>query len=423
VLYLDTPVLAAEPGDWGNRLAEAMTKRFWADWRDLRHEPWTSADAGKRLAAIAARIRVALERDPHAKVSAPAPLLADFLPPAVDAAESAHIATGQCKPPPLVGPNEPRTWVVDPLAGRGDFRTISEAIQTAAPGDRLLVHPGCYQEGLRLEKPLEIIGHGKVDEIVVAASGRDAVFFAANFGRVANLTLRQTGGGPFYAVDIGQGRLELEGCDISSRSLAAIAIHGRADPAIRRNRIHDGLSCGVLVYEHGQGALEDNDIFGHALSAVEIKDGGHPVLRRNHLHDGQGAGLFVHHDGRGAFEDNEISGCATVGVAIQNGGNPLLRRNRIHGSAQSGVLVYEHGKGVLEDNDIAGNGSAGVMIKTGGAPTVRRNTINYNSKYGIIVWENSGGVFESNNLANNQPGPVYVHESSKGWIKVVGNIE
>ena len=41
---------------------------------------------------------------------------------------------------------------------RGDHITIAEAIQAANPGDRILVRPGLYQEGLVLDKPLEIIG-------------------------------------------------------------------------------------------------------------------------------------------------------------------------------------------------------------------------------------------------------------------------
>ena len=48
----------------------------------------------------------------------------------------------------------------------------------------------------------------------------DAIRFKANIGRISNLTLRQVGGeGIWYGIDITQGRLELEGCDISSREL------------------------------------------------------------------------------------------------------------------------------------------------------------------------------------------------------------
>ena len=37
---------------------------------------------------------------------------------------------------------EPRTYVVDPAGVEGDFATISEAIQAAAPKDKIVVRPG-----------------------------------------------------------------------------------------------------------------------------------------------------------------------------------------------------------------------------------------------------------------------------------------
>ena len=80
------------------------------------------------------------------------------------------------KPGRPAAPNEPKTWVVDPSPNQGDFPTISAAIEHAAPGQRILVRPGRYREGLRLEKPLEIIGDGHRDDIVVEAAGRDAVY-------------------------------------------------------------------------------------------------------------------------------------------------------------------------------------------------------------------------------------------------------
>ena len=41
LLYVDTPVVASEQKRKGNSVAEEIAKRQWADWRDLRHEPWT----------------------------------------------------------------------------------------------------------------------------------------------------------------------------------------------------------------------------------------------------------------------------------------------------------------------------------------------------------------------------------------------
>ena len=168
---------------------------------------------------------------------------------------------------------------------RGDFTTITDAIQAAEPGTRILIRPGLYKEALVLDKALELIGDGERDDVIVEIINNFVIIFKTEFGRVSNLTLRQTGGGKFYAVDISQGRLELEDCDITSQANACVGIHSNADPRLRRNRIYNGQTAGVFVYDNGKGTLEDNDIWGHILSGVEITEGSDPTLRKNKIYN------------------------------------------------------------------------------------------------------------------------------------------
>jgi len=66
-------------------------------------------------------------------------------------------------------------------------------------------------------------------------------------------------------------RLHLEGCNITSQSIACVGIRDGADPRLLRNRIHDGKMLASMWTTTARGALEDNDIFANAFSAVEIK--------------------------------------------------------------------------------------------------------------------------------------------------------
>jgi len=202
---------------------------------------------------------------------------------------------------------EPPTYVVDAFH-RGDYSDLTGALKAANPGDRILVRPGLYQEGIVIDKPVEIIGDGPLDEVVVEASGSDVVLFRAGMGRIANLTLRQAGGGRWHCINITQGRLDVEGCDITSQSRTCVVIHGGADPRLRRNRIHDGKAAGVYVYEDGQGTLEDNEIFSNAHAGVTIKEGGNPTLRRNRISRNGYEAIWVFDGGQGLFEDNDLRG-------------------------------------------------------------------------------------------------------------------
>ncbi|MFE5815378.1 right-handed parallel beta-helix repeat-containing protein [Streptomyces sp. NPDC056479] len=408
---LDDPVLRE-----ADELARVLASRQYADWRELRFEPFTSPLVRKALAQLASRMRDTFWHPP-ATTRARSAGTAE----ATRAAAGSTEQTDGMAKAAVMAKAEPPTHVVDPYH-RGDFTTVSAAINAANPGDRILVRPGLYEEGLVVDKPLEILGDGPVADIQIRAHDADALMFRTSIGRVTNLTLRQTGGN-WYGVDITQGRLELEGCDISSQGLAAVAIRNGADPRLRRNRIHDGKSSGVLVYDNGMGTLEDNDITGNTLAGVAIKTGGNPTLRRNQIHDGKQVGVYVYDNGMGTLEDNDITGNTLAGVEIRTGGNPTLRRNQIHDGKYVGVNVYENGMGTLEDNDITGNTRAGVEIRTGGNPTLRANRINRNAYEAVWIYEGGGGVIEDNDLTANTRGAWDMAKECEGNVTRARNTE
>ena len=429
VYYVECATLSDEAKREKDPLAKAIAARQYADWRELRFDPFTSPEVGRRLVRMARQIVEALERSQPAPAppTATGPAVASVNAPRPSVAQSGQTREVEIaavsEPPRAPAPKtEVPTLVVDALY-RGDHSTLTAALAAAKPGTLILIRPGLYKEGVVIDKPVEIVGDGEQSDVVIEASGKGVVLFQASMGRVANLTLRQTGGSNWYCVDIAQGRLDLEGCDVTSQSLACVAIHGGADPRLRRNRIHYGKAAGVLVYENGQGTLEDNEIFANAGSGVAIETGGNPTLRRNRIHDGKSAGVVVYDKGHGTLEDNEIFANALSGVEVRTGGDPTLHRNRIHDGKSAGVAVRENGQGTLEDNEIFANANAGVFTETGGSPTLRRNSISKNSGRGIWVGEDGGGVFEGNDLRDNAGGAWRFDPGSETRVKRANNRE
>ncbi len=416
VYYIGAPELDDPKRREADKLARVLASRQFADWRELRFEPFTSPVVRRAVAELAHRMRDTFWRQPSAQPSRPgqsgqavsqmAGFEATMTPQATTAGPAAK--------------TDPPTHVVDAFPNRGDFTEISAAIAAAQPGDRILVRPGLYREGLVVDKPLEILGDGPVAKIEVQALGASVLSFKAGIGRVANLTLRQAGGdGKWFGVDITQGRLELEGCDIASESLACVGIRNGADPRLRRNRIHDGKQPGVLIYDSGLGTLDDNEISANRMSGVEIRAGGNPTLRRNQIHDNKLSGVLVQDNGLETLEDNEITANA-FGMMIVTGGNPTLRRNQIHDNKHGGIGVQDNGLGTLEDNDITANGPAGVTIISASNPTLRGNRINRNER-GVWIFKDGRGVIEDNDLTGNEKGALDISEDSKPNVKRSGN--
>lgn len=216
-------------------------------------------------------------------------------------------AKSQSKP---AAKSEPSILVVDAMH-RGDFATITDALSAAKPGTKIFVRPGFYKESIVIRNHVELIGDGERNDIIIEASGKyNVLLFYASQGRVVNFTLRQTGDEAHPCVNISQGKLNLESCDISSQTAACVIIHQNAEPLLIRNRIHGGTD-GVVVSHNGKGTLEDNDIFANVNRGVVIKESGALTLRGNRIVQNGELGILVWKGGGGIFEDNDLRGNAT----------------------------------------------------------------------------------------------------------------
>lgn len=418
VYYANCPVLEDKEKRQHDPLAQIIAARQRADWRPLRFKPFDSEQVGETLAKMAQQIVAALERSQRessrpvvvrpadvvkeapaspqlggkeqsgaqSKNDKPQPraavrivtviTLCVLIGGALFAAqyypeEGTLPAQGEIQPKP-VAPTELSTVVVDQLQ-HGNYTTITDALKAVKAGSKILVRPGVYHEGIVIDKPVEIIGDGEQSKIVIEATGKPAVLFKADNGKVANLTLRQAGDSEWYAVAISQGRLDLEDCDISSQGWACVAIHDGADPRLRRNRIHDGKGHGVLVSKNGKGTLEDNEISANTWVGVMIREGGNPTLHRNRIHDGKSAGVLLSENGQGTLEGNEIFANTLSGVGITEGGKPTLRGNHISNNSDVGIWVLSGGGGIFEGNDLRGNTKGAWLIASDCEARVQRS--------------------------------------------------
>ncbi|CAK8710797.1 hypothetical protein GKODMF_02015 [Candidatus Electrothrix gigas] len=94
--------------------------------------------------------------------------------------KAGHAAEAEA-PAPAVKTKQP-TVVVDQNS-RGDYTTITEALESVKAGVRILVRPGLYKESIVIDKPVEIIGDGDRDKIVIESFGKSAVLFEAKTGK------------------------------------------------------------------------------------------------------------------------------------------------------------------------------------------------------------------------------------------------
>ncbi len=289
--------------------------------------------------------------------------------------------------------------------GKGDFRSIGEAIRSAEAGARIRVDPGEYHETLLVDKDIEIIAVGEPGAVVIDVKGAACLIIRTGKAVVRGLSLYSRGGADgrrHNSVDILQGELLMEDCDILCSSQAAVSVQGvGASPTLRRVRIRDSKTGGIVFFAGAAGVLEDCEISGNSGPGVLLGAAADPVLRDCVIHEGRDAGVVIGEGGKGSFENCNIHSHAGPNVQLSDGAAPLFSGCCIHHGQQAGLLIRSGAQGLFEECDIYANVLTGVTVAQSANPIFRRCLVRDGHSNGLTVADGGQGLFEDCTLSGN----------------------
>jgi hypothetical protein len=299
--------------------------------------------------------------------------------------------------------------------GGGDYASITEALRHAPPGARVVVRPGVYDEGITLDKQVEIVGEGPREQVVIRSIAGSCLHMQTDRARVAGLTFRGAAadGAAFFAVDIPRGRLLLEDCDISSDTLSCVAVRGAdAAPVLRRCLIHDGADSGLYFFEGASGQVEDCEVYRNANVGVAVGGGAAPTISRSRIHGGANAGVVFWQGASGLVEGCEIYGNRGACLGVSDGATPTARACRIYGGENSGVFVHRRGEAVLEDCELFGHREAEAAVTTRGKLFLNGCRVHRGQDSGVYVREGGQALLQGCAVSGNAGAGVSVGAGS-----------
>ena len=300
------------------------------------------------------------------------------------------------------------------------FRKISDAVQHAAPGARIMVRPGEYREEVVVDRPVEITGYGPKQDILITSQEGSCIKITASKATLRGVSVKRLKGlreEEGYAIEVVGCAPLIEDCDVTSESHAAIAVRGQeAHPVIRKCTVSNGNAAGIFLDDHAHGTVEDCEISHNASSGVHIAHQADPVVRRCHIHSGQASGLFVNAQGVGQIEDCIIENNALTGVYVAGQSNPTIRRCSISGGKSDGVWVNAQGFGAFEECDIFGHTKAGVHVTDHSDPVFRKCRIHDCRGDGIMVNAQGRGTFEDCDVTGNEESGIDLNERANSSV-------
>ena len=308
------------------------------------------------------------------------------------------------------------TLVVSQL-GRGDYYTISEAIIAAKPGTKILVQEGVYREELIINKPLEIIGDGKIRDIVLECIDSSCILMKTEFAKIRGLTICGKASlekKRYYAIKILQGTLILEDCYITSHSYSSILISGlTATPTIRNCKIHDSKRYGIIISNNACPIIEKCDIFSNVGINISVSQKAKPTIKNCRIYDGESVGIRFSDESSGLVEDCDISHNAYANIIIKEKSHPKIRNCKIHHSKQGGIWIYNYGQGIVENCEIYSNNYYGIYLQGRVDPMIFRCKIFDETKSGILVDKSGKGTINDCDITgNNDCGILIINKSN-----------
>jgi parallel beta-helix repeat protein len=314
----------------------------------------------------------------------------------------------------------------DTITVPGQYPTIQEAINAAAPGDTILVAAGTYFENVSVNKTVSLVGENRETTIIDAKGNATVIRVRADGVVIEGFTLRNS---TSYNYEWGD--------------IACINVVGYNHTTVRNNIIRDNNEYGVLFYRSNNNIVTGNNITNNGWGGIYSEGSSNNVISGNVVADNGGEGIefeytypdfiypvnntiventIMNNSGNGVFfllsYDNTVSNNrldSNMGGIYVMGGFNVFSANNITNSGSPGIEIYYSNNSVFTGNIIEG----GVEAFSSSDNVISDNDLCY-GEYGVEFSSSSNNTLTDNGIYYNDYG-IYIETAhnnsiSNNWI-------
>jgi len=290
----------------------------------------------------------------------------------------------------------------------GPYRTITDALERAAPGDRIVVRAGTYREPLlRITKRIELIGEGGP---VLVGGAHGVLEILADSVVVRGLIIE--GVEPSQVEDRagirirGAAACRIENNEFRDTFFAVYAEEAR-DCLVLRNRITgpgraEAVSGnGIHIWRSVRMTIEENVVGGHR-DGVYLEFSSHAALRDNVIAGNSRYGLHFMRSDTCAYERNRFEANG-AGVAVMYSRAVRMIGNRFErnwGNAAYGLLLKDISDGEIRGNRFIRN-TVGLYLEDSNRNRIQGNTFAGNGWAVRVMANATDNRFEQNEFQGN----------------------
>jgi len=292
--------------------------------------------------------------------------------------------------------------------GPGNYTRIQDAIDNASNGDRIFVYNGTYDENLRVNKSIQVIGEDKNMTIIDGGRRDNVVDITAKEVTISGFTIQNSARSIF---SVGGIRIDtpyntIKDNIIKNNDLGIFGVSVSHHNLISYNNITGNEKIGYACSSTNT-VISYNKITNNGWDGILSMCCDNNLISNNIIINNHDNGINLGLSSNNSIINNTIIGChAGISLYVRSSNNIVSGNIIINITEFYGVTIFdEANNNIISTNIITNCIEGGIRIGNSSRNTITRNIITNNRPFGIRLMHGTRettiqeNTFENNTIA------------------------
>jgi nitrous oxidase accessory protein NosD len=282
----------------------------------------------------------------------------------------------------------------------GDYTSITDAIQAAANSCLIIVRPGRYEENLRIDRAITIIG----DSAELEPAEIHGSIVCDHDGNIViqNVSIYRNGLGIDWEEESRQRMLMPEECEVTPSNSSSALTSASGNLADVDNTVpsfdHNSVAVTVL-----QGKIVMRDCLiqgGHGMSIHICNPQTHLTIHNCVIEKGR-YGIYQESKTWVETEHCIIRKTKQFGLLADANSHLIMRHCQVHSIINNGVLLNGCDLAVIDHCQISDTGEVGILVRSVVDFQIKNTQVYQHQQNGMCLQNGSQGLIEDCEVFNN----------------------
>jgi parallel beta-helix repeat protein len=315
--------------------------------------------------------------------------------------------------------------------GKGDYKTIQEAINSANHNDTIYVWAGEYNENLVIKKPITLIGNGSKKSIINGNRIKFTINISSDFVNISNFKIKKGLNSGIYLFKSNKCNISTNFCsntnddgielwesekniimnnNCSKNEENGILLYNSNGNFILNNTCENNQYNGIILYKSNDNKIDNNTCIFNCEN-IYLKLSNNNSLLRNNCSQGRDYGIYLDSGMKNRIKNNVCYKNCYGGIAFNtiidehitySSSNNEIEMNICKYNGGSGIDCNDIKKSIIINNICSFNGGSGIGVNIDSYYNLIKNNSCLNNYVGLNMGHyNSDNIIEFNNFSNN----------------------